>query len=106
MERGIAAPAIVSARERDEKQRGYRFTYTFICPLCKKTFKSDEPGEPCCSGPSETRSDHPLEIMRLLRIDRRDVNPVRAEQRAAGKLWMPWDDEQELKRDALIVVSK
>lgn len=81
-------------------------TYTFSCPLCAKQFTHDEPGEPCCTGPSEMRDDHPMEVMRLLRVNREDVNPLRAEQRATGELLMPFHDERKLKRDALIVVSK
>lgn len=87
--------------------------YTFQCPVCFKTFTNDEPGEPCCTGPSESRDDHWMEIMRLIKVEDMIANPVRAEERAAGKLLMPagievpgYDAEKELERDALIVVSK
>lgn len=81
-------------------------TYTFVCPMCSKRFTSDQPGEPCCTGPSEMRDDHPMETMRLLRVNREDVNPVRAEQRAAGELLLPGMDERKLARDVRIVLSK
>lgn len=61
-------------------------TYVFTCPVCRKTFCNDEPGEPCCTGPSETRHDHDLTVMHLLRVDRVDVHPVAAARRAAGPL--------------------
>jgi hypothetical protein len=74
--------------------------------MCSKRFVSDEPGEPGCTGPSEMRDDHPLETMRLLRVDREDVNPVRAEQRAAGELLLPEHGERRLQHDARIVIAK
>ncbi len=80
-----------------------KITYVFICPVCRKTFKADEPGEPCCSGPSEMRDDHPLEIMHLLRIDKIDVNPVLAERRAAGRLILPHENEV-IQRDAIRII--
>jgi hypothetical protein len=66
-----------------------RYRYTFRCPLCAKIFKYDEPGEPCCTGPSETRDEHPMEIMRLVAIGGVDVDPFGAEKRADGALIMP-----------------
>lgn len=82
----------------------WRLTYTFVCPLCCKQFRSDEPGEPCCTGPSEMRNDHPLEVMRLLRIDKDEVNPVLAERRAEGRLLMPSETEA-INRDARIILG-
>lgn len=88
--------------------------YTFQCPICAKFFTHDEPGEPCCTGPSESRDDHVLEVMRLVRIENVDVNPARAEQRANGKLVMPANvivpgrknPEEELQKEALILTSR
>lgn len=80
--------------------------YTFVCCVCSKQFSSDEPGEPCCTGPSETRDDHPLQVMRLLRIDKEQVNPTRAEERAVGRLWVPSDSAEELQRDARLLIAK
>jgi hypothetical protein len=40
--------------------------YLYECPLCKKRFRYDDPYEPICSGPSESRDDHPPEVMRLV----------------------------------------
>jgi len=47
--------------------------YVFQCPLCKKTFRGDDPYEPICTGPSENRDDHAPEVMRLLRREPRKV---------------------------------
>jgi|GEM_PF-6021897 len=46
-----------------------RGVFTFECPVCKKQFRSDEPYEPACTGPSESRDDHPMQVMRLRRRD-------------------------------------
>jgi hypothetical protein len=43
-----------------------RGVYVFECPLCKKRFRFDDPYEPLCSGPSESRDDHSPEVMRLV----------------------------------------
>ena len=80
--------------------------YIFTCPICRKLFSSDEPGEPCCTGPSETRDDNEMVVMRLLRVNREDVNPLRAEQRAMGELLMPHVEPEVLRRDSIIVVSR
>lgn len=63
-----------------------RRTYVFGCPVCRKRIRFDAPGEPCCTGPSETRDEHELTVMRLLRVDETDVHPARAEARAQGPL--------------------
>ena len=60
--------------------------YIFRCPLCAKTYRSEEPGEPCCTGPSESRDDHELTLMHLLRVDAIEIHPARAAVRAAGPL--------------------
>jgi len=71
--------------------------YVFGCPICHKEYRSDEPGEPCCTGPSETRDEHVLEVMHLLRVESTryegNINPVKAGERAAGKLIMPDDPD-------------
>lgn len=81
-------------------------TYVFTCPICEKLFKSNEPGEPMCTGPSETRDDHEMVVMHLKSIDRADVNPVRAEKRAESGLIMPNAAPEVLQRDSLIMVSR
>jgi hypothetical protein len=65
---------------------GLKSTFTFRCPVCAKTFRTDEPGEPCCTGPSEMRHDHDLAVMRLVQIDRREISPIYAERRAHGPM--------------------
>lgn len=66
-----------------------RLKYTFRCPICEKRFTYDQPGEPCCTGPSEMRDDHPMETMRLVSIAKTEVAPDYAEQRAGGVLILP-----------------
>ncbi len=63
--------------------------YVFACRICRKRFEMDEPGEPVCSGPNESADDHPHELMRLVRVHRRDVGPTYAERRVAGPLLIP-----------------
>ena len=68
--------------------------YTFACPTCRKHFKSDEPGEPMCTGPSETRDDHPAVTMLLhsvYNLDKVEKRPDAdtAAKRAEGGLWVP-----------------
>lgn len=46
-----------------------RGVYVFKCPLCQKLFRTDEPYEPVCTGPSENRDDHAPEVMRLVKKD-------------------------------------
>ena len=41
--------------------------YVFVCPLCRKEFRYDDPFEPMCTGPSESRDDHSPEVMRFAR---------------------------------------
>jgi hypothetical protein len=67
-------------------------TYLFRCPVCRKTFRSDEPWEPCCTGPSEMRHDHEMTVMHLERIDRREVGPQYAAARANGPMIQPPGD--------------
>lgn len=62
--------------------------YTFRCPTCLKLFQQLEPGEPCCTGPSEMRDDHPMTLMLLHRIDELAVAPALARARARGPLRM------------------
>lgn len=79
-------------------------TYIFDCPMCSKRFKSDEPGEPCCTGPSESRDDHPMEVMRLVSVDYRQVAPIFSERRATGVLLMPGMEEAEQEARRLVRV--
>jgi len=60
--------------------------YTFRCPVCAKFFRSEEPGEPCCTGPSETLDEHELAVMHLYSIERRAIAPDKAAARASGPL--------------------
>lgn len=74
--------------------------YTFRCPECRKFFRAEEPGEPCCTGPSEMRDDHPMEVMRLVSVDDVEVHPDYAEARVVGPLKMP----VELERPTPIII--
>jgi hypothetical protein len=47
--------------------------YVFQCPLCHRTFRYDDPYEPMCTGPSDTLDEHPPEVMRFLRREKRKV---------------------------------
>lgn len=77
--------------------------YTFGCPVCSKRFVYDEPGEPCCTGPSEMRDDHPLEVMRLISVERVAVAPTFAEARATGELLLPHMDDA-VEREARVIL--
>lgn len=81
-----------------------RLTYVFGCPVCRKIFKYDEPGEPCCTGPSEMRDDHPMIVMRLVRIQKTEVNPRFAKRRSEGRLLLP-HMEEEILREAKILIT-
>lgn len=68
--------------------------YTFRCPTCRKHFQTDEPGEPMCTGPSESRDEHPSKMMVLFSVynhDKVEKRPddVTAAKRAKGGLWVP-----------------
>lgn len=72
--------------------------YTFQCPMCQKLFRQWEPGEPMCTGPSETRDDHDMQIMVLKSVERLGgfrtgvdlpVSPILAQARADGPLIIP-----------------
>lgn len=65
----------------------------------------DAPGEPCCTGPSETNDDHEMVVMRLVRIDDAHVHPEAAERRAAGSLLMP-HMEREIEREVIAVLRQ
>ena len=72
--------------------------WTFVCPECHKKLRLDQPGEPLCTGPSESRDDHPHETMLLLSV--RDVDnierhlpPGAAERRQAGPLYVHQNKE-------------
>jgi hypothetical protein len=43
-----------------------RGVYLFQCPVCRKFFRHDDPYGPACTGPSENRDDHPLQVMLLV----------------------------------------
>lgn len=40
--------------------------FLFECPVCKKQFRWDDRYGVACTGPSESRDEHPLEMMRLV----------------------------------------
>lgn len=72
--------------------------WTFRCPLCAKTFEYDEPGEPLCTGPNETLDEHPQEVMLLESVrpvgeDEKYAPPGLAEERAAGPLFVPQEED-------------
>lgn len=64
--------------------------YVYLCPVCKKRFRSDSPYEPCCTGPSENRDDHEMTVMMLEsvtnRSDVKEVSPLLAKLRAQKPL--------------------
>jgi len=64
-------------------------TYRFHCPMCGKFFRAADPGEPVCTGPSETRDEHEPTLMRLHSVDREQVSPMFAEARANAPLIIP-----------------
>lgn len=78
--------------------------YVFACPVCRKQFVHDEPGEPCCTGPSETSDDHEMQVMKLVRVDRREVGPKYAQARADGQLLIPGGVgcDDKIQREILI----
>lgn len=40
--------------------------YLFACPICRKTFRFDDPYGPVCTGPSEMRDEHAPVAMKLV----------------------------------------
>jgi hypothetical protein len=76
--------------------------YKFRCLVCGAEFTHDHPAEPCCTGPT-CSDDHPMEIMRLVRIEKHDVGPQYAERRAAGMMLQPGGD---LTNKELIIARK
>jgi hypothetical protein len=84
-----------------------KVTYVFRCPVCCKEFETDEPGEPCCTGPNESSDDHPHEVMRLARVHRRYVGAHYAERRAGGPLLMLGGLlEDRIEHEAKLLLSK
>lgn len=70
--------------------------WLFKCDVCGKTYEYGEPGEPLCSGPSESRDDHEQAPMKLVSVrSARDDNVVKyappgvAEARLDGPLYVP-----------------
>ena len=80
-------------------------TYVFSCSVCHKEFRSDEPGEPCCTGPSEMRDDHEMVVMHLKSINQVEVHPEVAEKRSVGGLLMPWM-EKSVRKDIVEITQK
>lgn len=60
--------------------------FIFRCPVCANITRWRGVDEPACTGPSESRHDHPPVVMRLLRIADNQVDPARAEAHALGPL--------------------
>lgn len=84
-----------------------RATYVFACPICHKQFRNDEPGEPCCTGPNETLDEHEMQVMRLLRVEQRDVGPQYAKKRAAGALLIPGGFfDKQIEREVKLAIAK
>lgn len=81
-----------------------KHSYVFGCPVCRKVIGFDEPGEPMCTGPSETRDEHEMTVMRLLKLSKTEVHPRLAEKRAEGKLIMP-DMENIVEADARRIIQ-
>jgi hypothetical protein len=68
--------------------------WSFRCPMCSNTFDYDEPGEPLCTGPSESLDEHPPEYMLLKSVrpvgkNEKYTPPGLAELRAANTLYIP-----------------
>lgn len=63
--------------------------FTHECPVCFKRFRYGHAHEPLCTGPSESSDDHEPTVMRLVRVDKNEVNPVLAERLALGPLILP-----------------
>lgn len=68
--------------------------WTFVCPVCGKRFTYDQPGEPMCTGPSETRDEHCPEVMDLVSVRTRStgivgIAPDIAAIRKEGTLYIP-----------------
>lgn len=64
-ERSQAMPARVQRAETLRK-RGIN---VYRCPVCRKVFRHDDEYEPVCTGPDETRDDHPMTVMTFLRTE-------------------------------------
>jgi hypothetical protein len=74
--------------------------WTFRCPTCAKVFTYDQPGEPICTGPSESRDEHPQEPMLLESVrpvgkNEKLAPPGLGEIRALGALYIPGQDLTE-----------
>lgn len=63
--------------------------YVYRCPVCANTVRFGSAHEPCCTGPSSSRDEHEMTVMRLFRVADDNVNPVIAEQHARGPLILP-----------------
>jgi hypothetical protein len=66
--------------------------YTYRCPECRKDFTYDQPAEPMCDGPGETKSHEP-KVMHRIRVKDREqtveVSPEEGAARAKGTLLTP-----------------
>jgi hypothetical protein len=83
-----------------------RHTYVFKCPVCHKLIRSDEPGEPVCTGPSEMRDDHEHTVMHLHKRQSVEVSPEYGAARAEGPLLILGNelfDDKKVKEEALIL---
>ena len=63
--------------------------FTFRCPLCRKYFRYGHRYAPMCTGPSEMLDEHPPESMHLVKIDKREIDPILGEGLANGPLILP-----------------
>jgi hypothetical protein len=75
--------------------------FVFRCPECSKLERSDQPGEPCCTGPDPSRHEHDLQVMHLQWIEEKRVSnlefiapPDYSAMRARSPLIFPDTDER------------
>lgn len=78
--------------------------WNFKCPSCGKAFRHDQPGEPLCTGPSETRDEHEPEAMLLesvLPVGRNEkiAPPDVADARANGALYVPGNGYGDIREE-------
>jgi hypothetical protein len=78
--------------------------WNFTCEMCGKKFRYDQPGEPLCTGPSETVDVHPPEAMLLLSVEPVGKNekmapPGVAHERVAGALYIPGNGFADIEEE-------
>ena len=58
--------------------------FIYECPVCGKRFRYDDPYEPMCTGPSETRDEHAPVVMKFVGHDA--LRPL-IQVAAPGAVW-------------------